>query len=145
MEQKLFLEKKNLFLKKITSEILWSEVWKGGFQLMLMLVLLGMYCDAVVGFVTKSSLLFKLAVAILWFLSYKIITYEESKFQSSILSLLPKMWDIAVTLFNSFFENNRCGLFGWLKGHFFKFVGKKDSRLSVFIVIQLCPPLPSMT
>ena len=33
---------------------------------MLILGLLGMYFDAVVVFVTKSSLLFKLAVAILW-------------------------------------------------------------------------------
>ena len=39
---------------------------KGGFQLMLILGLLGMYFDAVVVFVTKSSLLFKLTVAILW-------------------------------------------------------------------------------
>ena len=33
---------------------------------MLILGLLGMYFDAVVVFVTKSSLLFRLAVAILW-------------------------------------------------------------------------------
>ena len=33
---------------------------------MLILVLLGMYFDAEVVFVTKSSLLFRLAVAILW-------------------------------------------------------------------------------
>ena len=74
-EQKLFLEKKNLFLKKnfvslkkIASEILWSEVWKVGFQFMLILGLLGVYFDAAVVFVTKSSLLFRLAVAILWIL-----------------------------------------------------------------------------
>ena len=36
-----------------------------GFQFMLILGLLGMYFDAAVVFVTKSSLLFKLAVAIL--------------------------------------------------------------------------------
>ena len=35
-------------------KILWSEVWKGGFQLMLILGLLGMYFDAAVVFVTKS-------------------------------------------------------------------------------------------
>ena len=46
-------------------EILWSEVWKGGFQLILILGLLGMYFDAAVVFVTNSSLLFRLAVAIL--------------------------------------------------------------------------------
>ena len=46
----MFLEKKILFLKnffvslnKITSENLWSEVWKGGFPLMLILGLLGKY------------------------------------------------------------------------------------------------------
>ena len=36
-----------------------------GFQFMLILGLLGMYFDAAVVFVTKSSLLFKLAMAIL--------------------------------------------------------------------------------
>ena len=35
-------------------EILWSEVWKGGFQLMLILGLQGMYFDAAVVFVTNS-------------------------------------------------------------------------------------------
>ena len=38
---------------------------KVGFQFMLILGLLGMYFDAAVVFVTKSSLLFKVAVAIL--------------------------------------------------------------------------------
>ena len=37
-----------------------------GFQFMLILGILGMYFDAAVVFVTKSSLLFRLAVAILW-------------------------------------------------------------------------------
>ena len=37
-----------------------------GFQFMLILGLLGMYFNAAMVFVTKSSLLFKLAVAILW-------------------------------------------------------------------------------
>ena len=40
-------------------------VWKGEFQLIHILGLLGMYFDAVVVFVTNSSLLFRLAVAIL--------------------------------------------------------------------------------
>ena len=44
---------------------LWSEVWKVGFQFMLILGLLGMNFDAAVVFVTKSSLFFKLAVTIL--------------------------------------------------------------------------------
>ena len=43
-----------------------KNVWKVGFQFMLILGLLGMYFDAVVVFVTKSSLFFRLAVAILW-------------------------------------------------------------------------------
>ena len=47
-------EKKNFSLEKTTFEILWSEVWKGGFQLMLILGLLGMYFDAAVVFVTNS-------------------------------------------------------------------------------------------
>ena len=40
---------------------------KGGISIEQILDLLGMYFDAVVVFVTKSSLLFKLAVVILWF------------------------------------------------------------------------------
>ena len=44
-----------------------KKVWKRGFQLMLILGLLGMYFDAAVVFVTNSSLLFRLAVAILCF------------------------------------------------------------------------------
>ena len=39
---------------------------------MLILVLLGMYFDAVVVFVTKSSLLLRLAVAILWPMRVKV-------------------------------------------------------------------------
>ena len=50
----LFLKIKFVSLKKITLEILWSEVWKVGFQFMLILGLLGMYFDAVVVFVTNS-------------------------------------------------------------------------------------------
>ena len=47
-----------------------KNVWKVGFQFMLILGLLGMYFDAVVVFVTKSSLLFRLAVAILCYISH---------------------------------------------------------------------------
>ena len=47
-------------------KILLSEVWKGGFPLMQILGLLGMYFDAAVVFVTNSSLLFWFAMAILW-------------------------------------------------------------------------------
>ena len=62
----IFLFMKFFFfsLKKNTFEILWSEVWKRGFQLMLILGLLGMYFDVAVAFVMKSPLLFRLAVAI---------------------------------------------------------------------------------
>ena len=42
-----------------------KNVWKVGFQFMLILGLLGMYFDAAVAFVTKSSLFFRLAPAIL--------------------------------------------------------------------------------
>ena len=48
-----------------------KNVWKVGFQYMLILGLLGMYFDAAVVFVTKSSLFFRLAVAILWHNKYK--------------------------------------------------------------------------
>ena len=58
--------KQDLLHKKQFLKILWSEVWKGGIQLMLILVLLGMYFDTVVVFVTSQRLLFRLALAILW-------------------------------------------------------------------------------
>ena len=59
--------KQDLLNKKQFLKILWSEVWKGGFQLIEILVLLvGMYFDAVVVFVTSQTLLFRLALAILW-------------------------------------------------------------------------------
>ena len=48
------LKKYFLALKKNSFETLWSEVWKVGFQFMLILGLLGMYFDAAVVFVTKS-------------------------------------------------------------------------------------------
>ena len=60
--------KQDLLHKKQFLKILWSEVWKGGFQLMQILVLLGMYFDAVVVFVTSQTILFRLALAILWYL-----------------------------------------------------------------------------
>ena len=41
----------------------WSQ--RGGFQLMQIRVLLGMYYDAVMVFVTSQTLLFRLALAIL--------------------------------------------------------------------------------
>ena len=50
----LFLKKKIVSLEKTSFKILWSEVWKGGFQLMLILGLLGMYFDAAMVFVTNS-------------------------------------------------------------------------------------------
>ena len=51
-KQKLFLEKK--FFVPENFKIFWSEVWKVGFQFMLILGLLGMYIDAVFVFVTNS-------------------------------------------------------------------------------------------
>ena len=58
--------KQNLLNKKQFLKNLWREVWKGGFQLMQILGLLGMYFDAVVVEVEKFLLFFfKLALAIL--------------------------------------------------------------------------------
>ena len=47
-------------------KIVWSDVWKEGFQLMQILGLLCMYFDAVVVEVEKYLLFFILALAILW-------------------------------------------------------------------------------
>ena len=59
-----------------------KNVWKVGFQFMLILGLLGMYFDAAVVFVMKSSLFFRLAVTILWRVSafdYTVHTKRELK------------------------------------------------------------------
>jgi hypothetical protein len=58
--------KQDLLNKKQFLKILWSEVWERRFQLIEILVLLGMYFDAVVVFVTSQTLLFRLTLAILW-------------------------------------------------------------------------------
>ena len=58
--------KQDLLNKKQFLKILWSEVWKGGFQLIQILDLLGMYFDAAVVEVKTYLLLFRLALAILW-------------------------------------------------------------------------------
>ena len=57
--------KQDLLNKKQFLKMLWSEVWKGGFQLIHILGLLGMNFDAVVVEVEKNVLLFRLALAIL--------------------------------------------------------------------------------
>ena len=46
-QRHLCIVKQYLLLIKNSLKILWSEVWKGGFQLMQILGLLGMYFDAV--------------------------------------------------------------------------------------------------
>ena len=52
---KIFLFKKQLLFSFLFLKIYFiKKVWKGGFQLMLILGLLGMYFDAAVVFVTKS-------------------------------------------------------------------------------------------
>ena len=58
--------KQDLLYKKQFLKILWSVVWKGGFQLIQILGLLGVYFDAVVIEVKTFLLLFRLARAILW-------------------------------------------------------------------------------
>ena len=68
----LFLKKKIVSLKKTSFEILWSEVWNVGFQLMLILGILCRYFNASVVFVKNTFLLFKLALAILWIISKSI-------------------------------------------------------------------------
>ena len=57
--------KQDLLHKKQFLKILWSEVWKGGFQLIQILGLMGMYFDTVVVEVETFLLLFRLALAIL--------------------------------------------------------------------------------
>ena len=64
--------KKNFRAKILFLKIYFIEmVWKGGFQLMLILGLLGMYFDAAVVFVISQTLLLRLGLAILCFLQNK--------------------------------------------------------------------------
>ena len=74
--------KQDLLNKKQFLKILWSEVWKGGFQLIQILGLLGMYFDAVVVEVKTFLLLFRLALAIQWAVIY--ISYSKFKNKVSI-------------------------------------------------------------
>ena len=79
--------------KKQFLKSLWSEVWKGGFQLMLILVILGMYFDTVVVFVTSQTPLFRLALAILW-CEYLVLIWgqlgRQVRFGTQISTLLFK-------------------------------------------------------
>ena len=70
-------EKKIVSLNKTSFKILWSEVWKGGFQLMLILGLLGMNFDAVVVFVTSQTLFLRLALAILWKTGFFVVIWPK--------------------------------------------------------------------
>ena len=70
-----------------------NNVWKVGFQFILILGLLGIYFDAVVVFVMKSSLFFRLAVAILCTvvtMCLKILVKNTSS-TTSVLSI-HKIW-----------------------------------------------------
>ena len=84
----LFLEKKIVSLKKTSFEILWSEIWKGGFQLTLILGLLGMYFDAWVVFVKKNIILFLLALDILWHITYRVLSKWNFLFFPVIIKFL---------------------------------------------------------
>ena len=66
VKQKKNSERSENFWKSSFLKIYFKKnVWKVGFQFMLILGLLGMYFDAAVVFVRKSSLFLRLAVAIL--------------------------------------------------------------------------------
>ena len=66
VKQKKISEQSEIFWNFLFLEIyIIKKVWKGGFQLMLILGLIGMKFDAAVVFVTSQTLLSKLAVAIL--------------------------------------------------------------------------------
>ena len=69
--------KQDLLYKKQFLKILWSEVWKGGFQLIHILGLLGMNFDAVVVEVKTFLVLFRLALAILCFVHNMFSTCSE--------------------------------------------------------------------
>ena len=82
------IAKQDLLHKKQFSKILWSEVWNRGFQLMLILVLLCMYFDAKVVFVTNLTLLFRLALAILWLFCDLTRKKKKKKNQDTSLAMV---------------------------------------------------------
>ena len=83
--------KQDLLHKKQFLKILWSEVWKGGFQLIQILGLMGMHFDAVVVEVKTFLLLFRLALAIQWNKVFSSCFIYISKFIH--------LWQICLLLF----------------------------------------------
>ena len=82
--------KQDLLHKKQFLKILWSEVWKGGFQLIQILGLMGMYFDTVVVEVETFLLLFRLALAILCAIGSKNCLYFISMYCTlSMVFLIP--------------------------------------------------------
>ena len=84
--------KQDLLNKKQFLKILWSEVWKGGFQLIQILGLLGMYFDAVVVEVKTFSLLFRLALAILWLRAVRLSSLVSFYFKIRLGDCLRTNW-----------------------------------------------------
>ena len=84
------IAKQDLLHKKQFLKILWSEVWKGGFQLMLILVLLSMFFDAAVVFSKTFLLLFRLALAILFLRLWTHDSYFPNSFRP--ISYLEYIW-----------------------------------------------------
>ena len=112
-KQKKISERSEHFWKILFLKIYFiKNVWKQGFQFMLILGLLGIYFDAAVVFVTKSSLFFILAVAILW--CVKCCEYIQRKVKikcraTFLDSLLVVRADAKVFLANTngFFGNGK--------------------------------------
>ena len=95
--------------KKTVFEVLWSKVWKGGFQLMQILDLLGMHFDAVEVQV-KTFLIFRLVLVILWYFypqknEFKIlmIFLTNQIAGAKIVSLIPNNHATYLILFQNFF------------------------------------------
>ena len=74
--------KQDLLNKKQFLKILWSEVWKGGFQLIQILGLLGMFFDAVVAELKTFLLLFWLTT----------LSFMHLSMQSSIRLLIQRIF-----------------------------------------------------
>ena len=103
-----------------------SKVWKRGFQLMLILVLLGMHFDAVVVFVTSQTLLFRLALAILWQIHIMSVSWHFISFTPLCQTVagickydLGLVWSVNFTNFLVKFLAdfwNLISLCGWAEG-----------------------------
>ena len=108
---------------------------------MLILVLLGMYFDAAVVFVTSQTILFKLAPAILWFwilISFRYMYLVRDITQGLLNEISTLIYQTTNLVFPNFFHEifsveqlkNKTKNFSWVQNRFFLRFGPMKSLFS---------------